>query len=369
MHTQDRTYKKTSRLLLLLSVVAGLTFLATAYSITHAIAHAASRESRQAQAETSKSAVGEDLHVGAGEVVQGDATVTDGDMTVDGEVRGNVVVVQGNAYIHGKVVGDVSVMGGDASLSAGSSVTGNVLVLAGGKVEREEGASIGGEVSTVDFPLLPTNASVGFPNIPGQPSRSHEQFGGIFDALGRVATLVLVLGLGLLLTVFVLAFALVVPHRLQVSSATLEAVTGPSVAVGLIVALLMWPVFGIVSMLLTFTIVGIVLVPVLGIIVALALLFGLANVSLWLGKRVYESVHLETRHLHGPQRTMLETLLGLGVVLAATLFPTLLLPGWISSLLWMLVYLAACVGTGAAVMSRFGTLVPPTRQPSPVRQA
>jgi hypothetical protein len=367
MLTQDRTYRKTSRLLLLLSIVAGLTFLAIAYSITHAIAHAATRAGQVAQAETSTNAVGEDLHIGAGEVVQGDATVTDGDMTVDGEVRGNVVVVQGDAYIHGKVVGDVSVMGGDAKLTAGSSVTGNVLVLAGGKVEREPGASICGEISTVDVPLLPTNASVGFPSTPGQPS--HERFTGIFNTLGRVATLVLVLGLGLLLTVFVLAFAMIVPHRLQVSNATLEAVPGPSLAVGLIVALLLWPLFGIISMLLTLTVVGIVLVPVLGIIVALALLFGLANVSLWLGKRVYESVHLETRPLSGPQRTMLETLLGLGVVLAATLFPTLLLPGWISSLLWMLVYLAACVGTGAGVMSRFGTLVPPSRQPSPVQQA
>jgi hypothetical protein len=313
--------------------------------------------------------VGEDLYIGAGEVVQGDATVTDGDITVDGEVRGIVVVVQGNAYIHGKVVGDVSVVGGDAWLTAGSSVTGNVLVLAGGKVERQEGATIGGEVSTVDIPLLPSNASVGFPATPGRTPYPYEQLGGLFDALGRVATLVLVLGLGLVLAVFVLAFALVAPHRVQVSSATLEAVPGPSVAVGLIVALLLWPVFGIVSMVLMLSIVGIVLVPVLGIVVALVLLFGLANVSLWLGKRVYESVRHEARPLHGPQRTMLETMFGLGVVLAATLFPMLLLPGWISSVLWMLVYLAACVGVGAGVMSRLGTLVPPARQPSPVRQA
>jgi hypothetical protein len=121
-------------------------------------------------------------------------------------------------------------------------------------------------------------------------------------------------------------------------------------------------------MVLTLTVVGIVLVPVLGIVVALALVFGLANVSLWLGRRVYESVRHETRPLHAHQRVMFETLLGLGVVLAATLFPTLLLPGWISSILWLLVYLAACLGLGAGIMSRFGTLVPPTRHPSPIAQ-
>lgn len=364
MQTQDRIHKKTSWALPLISIIAGLTLLVFTYSISHVSALA----SQLTQAETSKSAVGEDLHISRGEVVQGDATVTDGDVTVDGEVRGNVVVVQGNAYINGKVAGDVSAMRGDVQLGAGSSVTGNVLVLAGGKVEREPGASIGGEISTVDFPLLPLNSFAGMPSTPGQPDLHSERLGGVFDVFGRAATLVLVLGMGLLLAVFVLAFALVVPQRLQVSSATLEAAPGPSIAVGLIVALLLWPVFGLVSMVLTLTIVGIVLVPVVGIAVALALVFGLANVSLWLGRRVYESVRQETRPLTGPQRTMLETLLGLGVVLAATLFPTLLLPGWISSLLWMLVYLAACLGLGAGVMSRFGILVPPTRQPSVVRQ-
>ena len=364
MHTQDRTHKKTSWALPLLSIVAGLALLVFTYSMTHVSALA----SQLCQVETSKHAVGEDLHIQAGEVVQGDATVTDGDITVDGEVRGNVVVVQGNAYISGKVVGDVSAMRGDVKLMSGSSVTGNVLVLAGGKVEREPGASIGGEISTVDFPLPLFNASVGLPSVPGQPHLPAERLDGMFDVFGRAATLVLVLGMGLLLAVFVLLFALVAPQRLQVSSATLEAAPGPSIAVGLIVALLLWPAFGVVSMVLTLTIIGIVLVPVVGIAVALALLFGLANVSLWLGRRVHESVRHETRPLNVHQRVMLETLLGLGVVPAATLFPTLLLPGWISSLLWMLVYLAACLGLGAGVMSRFGTLVPPTRQPSAVRQ-
>lgn len=364
MRTQYRTYKKTSWALAILAIVAGLAFLAVTYSVTRA----ATVAMQAAQAETNKTAVGEDLHIESGEVVQGDATVTDGDMIVDGEVRGNVVVVQGDAYINGKVTGDVSVMGGDAILAAGSSVSGNVLVLVGGKIEREAGASVGGEVSSVDFPLLPINDTVGLPSQ-NQVSLHSEQFSGMFGTLGRVALLVVMLGLSLVLVLFVLGFALVVPHRLQVSTATLDAAPGSSVAVGLIVAFLLWPVFAIVGMILTLTVVGIVLVPVVAIVVALALMFGLANVSLWLGKRVYESVRHETGPLHATQRVMLETLLGLGVVLAATLFPTLLLPGWISSLLWLLVYLAACIGLGAGVMSRFGTLVPPTRQQSLVRQA
>lgn len=365
MHILNGTYKKMAWGVILLAIMAVVSLTA----ITNSIARAATVAAQNAQVEDSKSAVGEDLYIEEGEVVKGDATVTDGDMTVDGEVHGNVVVVQGNAYINGKVTGDVSVMGGNATLAAGSSVSGNVLVLAGGKVEREEGATVGGEISTVSIPLLPVNAATGLPSDPNDPGNIHTSDieSAFFDTMGRVATLVLVLGLGLLLLVFVLAFALVAPTRLQVSSATLEAVPGPSIAVGLIVAFLIWPAFGFASMILTLTIVGIALVPVLGILVGLVLLFGLANVSLWLGRRVYESVRQETnRPLQAPQRVMLETLLGLGVVLAATLFPTLLLPGWISGLLWGLVYLAACIGVGAGVMSRFGTLVPPTRRPTVV---
>lgn len=365
MHTFNGTYRKIASMVALLAMVAVVAIV----GIRCSIASAATAVAQVAQVEDSKSAVGEDLHIGKREVIQGDATVTDGDMTVDGEVHGNVVVVQGHAYINGKVTGDVSVMGGNATLAAGSSVSGNVLVLAGGKVEREDGATVGGEISTVDIPLLPVNAATGpgsSPDTSGNVAHSDVE-SAVFGTVGRIATLVLVLGLGVLLLVFVLGFVLVAPTRVQVASATLEAVPGPSIAVGLIVAFLIWPAFGFVSMILTLTIVGIVLVPVLGIVIGLALLFGLANISLLLGQRVYESVRQESqRPLQPPQRVMLESLLGLGVVLAATLFPTLLLPGWISGLLWGLVYLAACIGVGAGVMSRFGTLVPPARRPTVV---
>src|SRR5215210_1896999 len=65
-----------------------------------------------AQDEPERVAIGSDLVVGEGEVVQGGVSVTNGDLTVLGEVRGNVAVVNGNATIEGKITGDVAVTNG-----------------------------------------------------------------------------------------------------------------------------------------------------------------------------------------------------------------------------------------------------------------
>lgn len=348
--------------LVLAGLVGMIALIAGAFSLSTPIAGA--------QEVNDRTAIGSDLHIQRGEVVAGNVTVTDGDAIVDGEVLGNVVVLHGDATISGKVGGDVSVGNGDAVLEAGSAVTGNVLVLAGGQLKRDRGATVGGEASIVNVPIPSMNSVTGKPGVLDSSSQNFAR--GLAGSVTRIASLIAWLGLSVLLLVVVLGFALVVPQRLQVSSGTLDAAPGPSVAVGLIVAFLLGPVTGIIMMALAITIVGIALIPVLGIVLMLVLLFGLSNISLWLGRRVYESVrhgqhaHQSGHHsgVQGPQRVLLEAGLGLGVLLCATLFPTLVLPGWIGFLLWSLVYFAACIGLGAGVMSRFGTLTPPVKRTS-----
>lgn len=348
--------------LALAGVVGVIALIAGGFSLSTPIAGA--------QEATDRTVIGSDLHIQQGDVVAGNVTVTDGNAVVDGEVLGNVVVLQGDATISGKVGGDVSVGNGDAVLEAGSVVTGNVLVLAGGQIKRDQGATVGGEASIVNVPIPGMNSVTGKPGVPDSSSQNFAR--GLAGSVTRIASLIAWLGLSLLLMVVVLGFALVVPQRLQVSSGTLDAAPGPSVALGLIVAFLLGPVTGVLMMVLAITIVGIALIPVLGIVLMLALLFGLSNISLWLGRRVYDSVrHGQNSHqnghqngagVQGPQRVLLEAGLGLGVLLCATLFPTLVLPGWIGFLLWALVYFAACIGLGAGVMSRFGTLLPPVKR-------
>ncbi len=317
-----------------------------------------------AQEEANRTAIDQDMIVKVGEVVEGNAGVTNGSISVLGEVRGNVVVVQGNAQINGKVGGDVSVANGDVVLGPHCEVVGNVLVM-GGKIKRDPAALVGGKASVLDVPIPGVNSAFPFSGSAGAGNASgpHTVAKDLSNSVGRVAGLILWMAVGLLILAFVLAFALAAPLRLGVSGDTLEAAPGPSIAVGVISALLLTPVIGFVSVALAATVVGIALIPVVGVAALVALLYGLSTISLWLGKRLYESMwHGQFHPVLGLQRLVVESLLGAAVILSAALLPSLLLPGWIGLLLWGLVYFAACIGLGAGIMSRFGTLAPPARR-------
>src|SRR6476659_7447355 len=101
-----------------------------------------------AQTETVRVAFDEDLTINEGETVNGDVSVTNGDLTVRGTVNGKASVVNGHAEIYGKVLGDVAVLGdGGVTLYAGSSVVGNVL--ASSDIDLKDGSSVGGSVTSV----------------------------------------------------------------------------------------------------------------------------------------------------------------------------------------------------------------------------
>src|SRR5436190_13736147 len=60
-----------------------------------------------AQSQAGRSAVNQDLAIDQNEVVEGDVSVTDGNLKVNGTVQGNVSVLNGDALIDGKVSGSV----------------------------------------------------------------------------------------------------------------------------------------------------------------------------------------------------------------------------------------------------------------------
>jgi hypothetical protein len=158
----------------------------------------------------------------------------------------------------------------------------------------------------------------------------------------------------ILLTV---AVAWVMPGRVRVASVTLESVPGPSVVVGMIAALVLVPVVSALSLVLVVTVIGAVLIPVLIGGVLLALLFGLVVISQWLGKRVYDTSRQGVPYEVPP--AMVQVLLGMAVLLSSTLIPAAFLPSWVAFILGGLLYVAACVGIGSAILCRFGTLAPP----------
>ncbi len=334
-----------------------------------------------AQSESGDTVVDHDLTIDSGQTLQGDVKVNGGDLTVYGIIQGTANVVDGNADISGQVLGDLTVLGdGNITLGEGSFVDGNVISAGnieiddnshvtgsvtslGGNISVSESAIVDGTTGKIDNPAqaIENFINSNMPHTSGSPSNLDEQIGPFsrffgWIGLGIFSAIVLTLAVGL---------TALVPRRIRVSSVTLESEPGPSVVVGVIAALLIFPVFGIATMALAITVVGIVLIPVLALAVFLAFLFGFVVVSQWLGKRLYENVRPNDSpfELRQSQSTaiVIEVLLGASVILASMTFPAIFLPGWITAMLLGIIYLVSCIGIGSAILSKLGTLQPPRR--------
>jgi len=85
-----------------------------------------------------------DTIIEAGEVVNNDVSVFDGDLVIyeGAEVNGNIFVFNGNATIDGQVNGSVTLFNGDAVISGVVNVD---LTLFNGNLQGEDSAYIGGE--------------------------------------------------------------------------------------------------------------------------------------------------------------------------------------------------------------------------------
>ena len=303
-----------------------------------------------AQDEPERVAIGSDMLIAEGEVVQGDVSVTNGNLVLQGEVRGDVTVVNGNANIEGKVQGDVAVTSGKVVLGPDSNVSGNVVAIMG-DVTRAPGAIVEGSVSDMHNPFGGTHGvNMVFTDVTPWARNAAGRFAGMM--VWGIFSLVLLLLSALLVSV--------APTRTRISADTLQVEVGPSLIVGVITALLLPAAVALVSLALVVTIVGAVLVPVVMIAAGLALLFGLTVISLWMGRHMFASVQ------HNPEMSaplILQVLLGVPVVLICTVVPAALLPGWVSLLMLPLLYFAACIGLGAVILSRLGTLAPRSATP------
>ena len=130
-----------------------------------------------------------DLSVPADSVVRGDVFVTNGDVEIAGRIAGSLAVLSGDLaleqgavvegdlfvmsgahQIAGRVAGDLSVMFGDADLRDSAVVDGDLMVLSG-RLERAAGARISGEqLSDIRLPDLPfIRERITTPGLPEMP--------------------------------------------------------------------------------------------------------------------------------------------------------------------------------------------------------
>ena len=210
-----------------------------------------------------------------------------------------LVVISGLARIEGTVREEMVVIAGGATLAGSARVQGDAVVL-GGTVKVEEGATVGGDLVVLGGGLdvhpnfEPGGEQVSVGTIPAGgilaeviPWFTHGLFLGrpIVPGLSWIWIVVAILAVLYLLINFVF------PGPVHACAQALEDKPLSVGLVGMLVLLLIAPV----SLMLTVTVIGLVLIPFLWVLILVAGLIGGVGVARWLGNRILPEESPENR--------------------------------------------------------------------------
>ena len=266
-------------------------------------------------------AVGHDSTLPAGESAQdvvaimgnseADGDVSDsvvavmGNVTVNGTVgNGGAVAVLGNVYINGKVDGDVVAVMGNVSLGPQAVISGDVTEVMG-IIERSPTTVIHGDTTSVmsgffgDVEWL--HAWIRHCLVYGRPlAPSLDVAWAWWIALGVLAFYVLI--------------AAIFRDGLRRCVTTLDTHPGQSILTTFIAVLLL----PVVLLALCITVIGLPVIPLLGLALICVAIFGRVVTIAWLGSRC---LRLDNSQL--PARALLEVLVGGVIVLLLYMVPIL----------------------------------------------
>lgn len=304
----------------------------------------------------------------SGAVITGDHTVAAGESVED------VVVVGGDLHVAGEVTGDAVVVGGDLVLESSGTVLGDAVVTGGEIVQN--GGRVRGEMRVVSGGLEGMEGAMALPDGPDGPRfdgprgpgghfeghRGHGFFGsiqrGFAGILSTLAFGLVLAGAGSLLIFYGRPY-------LDTVSDTIRTSTVRSGGVGLAALFLIVPAFVVLVVALAVSIIGIpfllVAIPLYPLAIAAAVAFGLLAAAHALGERTAEQRRDIYDMRYRNSYAYLFTGLGMLLVplLAADLISMTGFLGFIGVLLkivtWMAIWIAATIGFGAVILSRFGT--------------
>ena len=244
----------------------------------------------------------------AGEVSESVVSIA-GNTHVTGPVGENAVAVLGNVYVDSKVDGDVVAVLGNVDLGPHADVGGN-LVSVGGTVTRDPDAQVHGDVQNV----------AGFGMGGGEHVLRDKFRPWVQHCLLLGRPLAFAPGLDWAWTLALVALALYVFGALLFGGAvdrcvkTLEQHPGAS----LITMLLSMVGIPVVFILLVITVIGILVVPFLGMALLLATIFGKLVMLAWIGTRLVKPAAVTNN-----TRTALAVLVGGLIVLLLYVVPVL----------------------------------------------
>ncbi len=284
---------------------------------------------------------GDNFTLRSNETLQGDLTVLGGNVTIEAGaiVEGQLNIVGGNADVAGTVAKDVNLVGGTIALRSSADVQGDVIKL-GGTIRRDEGATVGGRVTSMNVPF----GNVGEQN--NQPEVIYrDRANGLFDRVFSIFTSAVATFFGIvLITLIALGFAALLPNNLVKAAAVAVGQWGVSGVVGAL-TLIAVPIIAVV---LSITI---CLIPVAFI---LLLAYGIAVLAGWV-----VSARIVGERLMAALNRTGWTLIA-QVVTGAILLALL---GAIPFVGGLVAFAAVSFGLGALILTRLGTqnYPPPTR--------
>jgi cytoskeletal protein CcmA (bactofilin family) len=263
----------------------------------------ASAASTQAKAESAIVVVSGDVTVARGQTVDG-VYVVNGDTRIAGEVAGDVIALSGDVLVSGRIDGDLFTAGGEAHLLPSAEVTGDVGY--GDEHPRVAlDARVHGDVSKQDWPDV----------------------GGVVSGIGEF---VIWLAITLSLLVFGALLLLIAPRAADALEARSRERLGPTIAIGIAVAI----VLPVVAFIAAITLVG------------LPLAIGLGLLMLPLATTAYlvSAYTLGRRMVEPPRHRMLAFLAGLGALRIAAYVPVLGTIVGIAALIFGLGLIGAAIG-------------------------
>ncbi|KXG76945.1 hypothetical protein AN618_13210 [Fervidicola ferrireducens] len=200
--------------------------------------------------------IGEDVVIGAGQVLNGDAVAIMGDVVVNGRISGDAVAVMGDVIVSGIVEGDATAVGG--------------------RVIVEENGRVLGKINQVGI-------AGGIGEVLRNPWK-YEFYWNPKMLAPRSMVFYFLRFLGIL-ALGALTIALF-PNNVEVAANAVDKDAVGKLIKGLVLMLLM----PVVALLLVFTLIGIPLIPAVMLLAAIAGFFGYLAISVFLGRKL--NVHL-----------------------------------------------------------------------------
>lgn len=255
-------------------------------------------------------------------------------------IRDDLANFGGNVSIAGTVGGNIAMFGGNVSLAESAVVNGGITSM-GGNIQRAPGATVQGGINQHRGNLAPI-APVA-PLQPFSPNPFFRPFVYGFDLLGGIVTALAFAALGALVVIFA-------PNPTRRIREAAEAKPLNTAGVGCLTLI----VLPILSILLLITLIGIPVALILGLLSAVAWIFGSIGVGLLAGEKILQAFKAR------------DILPVVAVILGVVV---LMIVGQVPILGWLISFIVGLIGLGAVVLTRFGTRpypIPPGMMMTPV---